>query len=208
MNQAYAYGARLAQQLLHQQAPIGADVGGCPVTDSRPPSVMKALLHITLPDGDGDGETAEERHFAPIWLALNAMAGINEWHIRRALKRAARGGCPPIPPLLASGVYYKEDPPGEENWKDCYAVLRDGHGDCDRLIAWRVAELRVAGIAAEPVIKWQRIPREMMIAIGHPASMVPADGIDMVHCMVRFPDGRIEDTSRLLGMGGNYTSAI
>lgn len=213
-SQAYQRGAQIAAQLMRAQALVGVDDAAsddpacaCPM-EGAPPSVMKALLHITLPDGDGDATTAEERHFAPIWLALNAMVGINEWHIRRSLKRAKQGLCAPIPPLFASGVFYQEDPPGEENWKDCYQVLRDGHGDCDRLIAWRVAELKVAGIDAEPVLKWQRIPRHMMIAVGHPPHTVPADGIDMVHCMVRFPDGRIEDTSKLLGMGGAYTSAI
>ena len=66
----------------------------------------------------------------------------------------------------------------------------------------------MSGVNAEPVLKWQRIPRDMMIAIGHPASSIPADGIDMVHCLVRFPDGRIEDTSKLLGMGGSFTDRV
>lgn len=205
MTDAFEQGARIAAALMSAE-PMSAepDPHACPTT-----SIFNALLHITLPDGDAnDPEVAEERHFAPIWLALQAMCVINEHHLRRSLRRAARGLCAPVPPLMESGVRYKEDPPGEENWKDCYAVLADGHGDCDRLVAWRVAELRVAGINAEPVLKWQKVPRWMMIQSGHPPDQVPEEGIDMVHCLVRFPDGRVEDTSKLLGMGGEFTSAI
>ena len=175
---------------------------------NRGGSMITPLMHITLPEDDG-----EDRHFAPIILALQAPIAINEWHIRRGLSRAAQGKGQPVPPLYASGVRYKEDPPGEENWKDCLAVLKDGFGDCDRLVSWRVAELRVAGIAAEPVIKWQQVPKDVMIGLGHPAHMVPEEGISMVHVCVGWPgwqqdESRVEDPSKLLGMGGNYTSGI
>jgi hypothetical protein len=170
--------------------------------------MLTPLLHISLPEDDG-----EDRHFAPIILALEAMVSINSWHIRRALKRAEKGEGTPIPPLYASGVRYKEDPPGEENWKDCLAVIKDGHGDCDRLCAWRVAELRAAGIAAEPIIKWQQVPRDVMISLGHPPDMVPAEGISMVHVLVGWPgwqkdDSLVEDPSKLLGMGGSFTNGV
>lgn len=92
--------------------------------------MITPLLHITLPETFDEDEHDEERHFAPIILALQAMIAVNEWHIRRALRRAEKGLGAPFPPLYASGVRYKEDPPGEENWKDCHAVLKDGHGDC------------------------------------------------------------------------------
>jgi len=161
------------------------------------------LFHITLPDGDGPA------HFAPLQIALEGLTKINEWHIRRNLKRAAKGLETPIPPLYASGVVYKEDPPGEENWKDCWACLRDGWADCDRLAAWRTAELRAMGIGAEPVLKWQWIPRAAMIALGYPAKLLGSSpGVWMVHCLVRFPDGTIEDPSKILGMGGSYTNKI
>lgn len=217
MSRAFQQGAQIAAAMMRQQAASRAGFGLCAQADETcecpdvhsPASTFNALLHITLPDGDGsDPEVAEERHFAPIWLALQAMCAINEWHIRRSIKRAKRGLCAPIPPLMASGVRYKEDPPGEENWRDCYAVLANGTGDCDQLVAWRVAELRAMGISAEPVLKWQRIPKQMMISLGHPAGQIPDGGVDMVHCLVRFPDGRIEDTSKLLGMGGSFTNAI
>jgi hypothetical protein len=161
------------------------------------------LFHISLPDSDGP------EHFAPLQIALEGLTKINEWHIARALKRAQKGLGNPIAPLYASGVVYKEDPPGEENWKDVHACIKDGHADCDRLAAWRTAELRVAGIPAEPVLKWQWIPRERMIATGYPPHLLRnAPGVWMVHCLVRWPDGHIEDPSKILGMGGNYTSKI
>jgi len=175
--------------------------------------MITPLLHITLPENSDEDVHDEERHFAPIILALQAMIAVNEWHIRRGLKRAEKGLGAPVPPLYASGVRYKEDPPGEENWKDCLAVIKDGHGDCDRLCAWRVAELRAAGIAAEPLIKWQQVPKDVMIGLGHPPDMVPEDGISMVHVLVGWPgwqsdESLVEDPSKLLGMGGEFTSGV
>jgi hypothetical protein len=93
--------------------------------------MLTPTLHITLPDDDDDGDgLGEYRHFAPILLALEAMITVNLYHIRRALKRAEKGFGAPIPPLYASGVYYEEDPPGHEDWRDCYTVLERGKGDC------------------------------------------------------------------------------
>ncbi len=48
---------------------------------------------------------------------------------------------------------------GHEDWLDAPAVLRQRHADCEDLAAYRAAELRVAGVDCEPVIKWQWIPR-------------------------------------------------
>jgi hypothetical protein len=80
--------------------------------------------------------------------------------------------------------------------------------NCDNLIGWRVAELRVAGVAADPVIKWQHLTREIAIKLGYPARMLSPDGLWLVHCCVRYPDGSIEDPSKILGMGGNYTNGV
>ena len=352
-------------------------------------------VHITLPENDDEGND-EERHFAPIIPLLEGVIKVNEWHIRRAIRRAQKGLGYPVPPLYASGVRYKEDPPGQENWKDCLAVLADGHGDClplttlvvrqvgalsspnnrggelvpmlalrvgecvmgdggwtdvqevvvtggkrvlslhldngcqlrcsrehklfrlrdgnreemragevrvgdvlasaaamdvhlvgdspdyrtairpetppavlraiantcrssrnvaprveriveegselcmdittgsgnfwlpepdvlvhncDRLVAWRTAELRVAGYPADPVIKWRQIPKDVMVGLGHPAHMIPQDGIHMVHVCVGLPGWQryahlyednplVEDPSKILGMGGSYTSRV
>jgi hypothetical protein len=353
-------------------------------------------VHITLPENDDEGND-EERHFAPIIPLLEGVIKVNEWHIRRAIRRAEKGLGYPIPPLYASGVRYQEDPPGQENWKDCLAVLADGHGDClplstlvvrqignaeslnnfagelipmlalrigdrvmgdgswtpvqevcvtggkrilalhldngcqlrcspehkvfrlkergaseeiragevrvgdslaspsslavslwenrpqykltfrpetplavlravantrrlnrsvaprverlveegselcmdiqtacgqfwlpesdvlvhncDRLVAWRTAELRVAGYPAEPIIKWKQIPKDVMVGLGHPAHMIPQEGIHMVHVCVGLPGWQryahlyednplVEDPSKRLGMGGSYTRSV
>jgi len=87
-------------------------------------------VHITLPEHFDEDDRDEERHFAPIIPLLDGLIKVNEWHMRRALRRAQKGLGYPIPPLYASGIRYKEDPPGQENWKDCLAVLADGFGDC------------------------------------------------------------------------------
>lgn len=164
--------------------------------------MMTPLVHLDLP------ETADGSHFAPIQILLEGMCKINEWYIRRSIKAAEKGEGLPIPPLYESGVRYKADPPGREDWKDCRAVLRDKHGDCDRLVAWRVGELRAVGIAAEPVLKWQWVPRDIMLEIGYPKRYVPKSGVWLVHCLVRWPDGSIEDPSKILGMKGNFLEAI
>jgi hypothetical protein len=181
--------------------------------------MIKPLVHVTLPENFDEDDLDEDRHFAPIIPLLEGLIKVNEWHIRRAIRRAQKGLGYPIPPLYASGVRYKEDPPGQENWKDCLAVLADGHGDCDRLVAWRVAELRVAGYPADPVIKWKQIPKHVMVSLGHPEHMVPEQGIQMVHVCVGLPGWQqyaqlyednplVEDPSKRLGMGGSYTSTI
>lgn len=161
-------------------------------------------LHITLPEDDG-----EARHFLPIALALKAMVEINTFHIRRAMKRFKEGTGMLVPPIYASGVRYRNDPPGQENWRDCYSVMAEGFGDCDNLVGWRVAELNAAGIPSEAKIKWQQIPKPLAIRLGlAPANMIPESGISMVHCVVQHPNGEIEDISKNLGMGGDYTNDL
>jgi len=176
------------------------------------PAVMKATWHISLP---ALGPYSEEVHFRPLLWMLKGMIAVNVEIMRWAWQRAAMGLSPPIPPLYASGVRYEEDKGGREDWRDCLAILSRGRGDCDNLVGYRCAELVVAGIPAEPVIKWQHIPREVAIRIkrpdgelAYPPKMVPDEGLWMVHCSVRHPNGFIEDVSKNLGMGGNYTSGV
>lgn len=197
--------------------------------------MTKMVWHLTLPDTDDDGE-GDPSHFAPFQIALEGLCKINEWHMKRALKRTARGAGVPVPPLYASGVRYQEDPPGREDWRDCFEVLARGVADCDQLVAYRVGELRANGTAAEPVLKWQFVPAELMVRMQKTAKdqhawaeklgwkisggkLVPArrdrapqKGLWMVHCLVRSPgpwgQERIEDPSKILGMGGNFTSSI
>lgn len=83
-------------------------------------------------------------------------------------------------PLFRSGVVYRKEPTGREQWQTAKDVLRSGAGDCEDLVAWRVAELVCAGEEARPLV------------------YRPRRGL--LHCVVRRADGRIEDPSKKLGM--------
>lgn len=189
---------------------------------------MKALMHVTLPPL---GPFSPAFHFAPLVALLEGVITVNRTHIRQSLNRAAASLGQPIPPLYASGVVYREDPFGQENWGDVLYVLQCGTCDCDRFILWRCAEIREAGVWAEPVIKWQHLTRPMAISVGYPADEVDPDGVWLVHCCVRWPErytvtpeahpllrawqdtvllrpsgDRVEDPSKELGMGGGFSS--
>ena len=161
--------------------------------------MMTPLLHLDLPDA-GAGDPA---HFALIQIVLEAVCRANEWLIRYYAKQGL-----PVPPLYMSGVRYASDPPGHEDWRTCISVLARGKGDCDNLVAWRVGELWAAGVACEPVLKWQWVPRQKMIELGYPARKLPKGGVWLTHCLVRYADGAVEDPSKELGMGGNFLEAI
>lgn len=77
----------------------------------------------------------------------------------------------------------------------CYDIQTSDHyvylpehdvtvSNCEDLCCWRAAELQAEGIAAHPVFVWRKIE----------------DGSHLYHIVVRYPDGRIEDPSRRLGM--------
>lgn len=192
---------------------------------------MKALMHVTLPPM---GPYSPAFHFAPLVALLEGVVELNRCHIRQSLNRAAAGLGDPIPPLYGAGIPYREDPFGQENWGDVLYCLQCGWADCDRLVLWRTAEVREAGVPVKPVIKWQHLTREMAIAVGYPADEVDPEGVWLVHCCVEWPavymtppvsahplvgawqrcvlmrpsDDPIEDPSKELGMGGSFTSAV
>jgi hypothetical protein len=90
-----------------------------------------------------------------------------------------------IPPLYKANVVYKREPKGQETFNDITVIRYLGHGDCAHLAAWRVAELRNSGENADLRIAWK----------------VTRRGKRLFHVQVRRADGRIEDPSKLLGMG-------
>jgi hypothetical protein len=116
--------------------------------------------------------------------ALNAMVRANQLY----LASEAYAGRP-VPPLYSSGVRYAEEPWNKdgarvEEFADIPTVLARKWGDCDDLAPWRCAELRAQGEAAKIRISWKptRLGR-------------------LFHVVVRRADGRVEDPSRVLGMG-------
>jgi len=98
------------------------------------------------------------------------------------LAAAIRSGRP-LPRLYASGVRYQREPLGVEEWRSPREVLAHGNGDCEDLAAYRAAEIQV----------YDRVPARAVCYSPRPL---------LIHCVVRWPDGRIEDPSRKLGMGG------
>ena len=90
-------------------------------------------------------------------------------------------GSDPVPPLFMSGVRYAVD----NRWLDVGACRKQGKADCKSLVAWRVAELRLAGEHASPRVIRQRERK---------------DGRAMWHVLVRRGNGTLEDPSRILGM--------
>lgn len=87
-----------------------------------------------------------------------------------------------IPPLYGGTIRYAREPGGQEDWKTARDVAAHGYGDCEDLATYRAAEYWVRGIKAMP----------------HVLTITPR----LRHVVVRLPDGKIEDPSKKLGMGG------
>ena len=109
-------------------------------------------------------------------ILLDCLTKICEAYLRRH---------PRTPALYESGVKYLEEPPGAEDWDDIPTTIAMEVTDCETLACWRAAELRTrGGIAAEAVFS-----REAQ-----------DNGTQLYHILVRYPDGTVEDPSRILGM--------
>lgn len=99
------------------------------------------------------------------------------------LRGAARAGRP-YPLLYNSGVRYRREETGKEAWQLPRDTLAKGFGDCEDLAAgWRVPELWMLGEEGARI---------------HLKVVNPL----LRHIQVRRADGKIEDPSKLLGMGG------
>ena len=110
--------------------------------------------------------------------ALEFLVGLNRMQIRRSGGR--------IPPLYQAGVRYKREGRTiagrpKEVWRLIPQVMQHREGDCEDLTSWRIAELREKGINARPHLTRHG---------------------NMFHVRVKYPDGRIEDPSKVLGMKG------
>lgn len=93
---------------------------------------------------------------------------------RLEIERGLVGG------LYQSGVRYRREDPGREDWQTAAQTFALGYGDCEDLVIWRVAELRDAGIDAWPIVL--PIRRRLW------------------HVVVEHADGYHEDPSAALGM--------
>jgi hypothetical protein len=95
---------------------------------------------------------------------------------------------PGLPNLYQGGCYYEVEPAGREDWQDVITNFRRKSADCEDLACHRAAELQVrSGVNA-----WPRFTRRKR-----------SNGSHLYHIQTRYPDGSIEDPSRVLGMGQN-----
>lgn len=79
--------------------------------------------------------------------------------------------------------HYEFEPPHTDNWQDIAECMALGHGDCEDLAAWRIAELRVQGE-----------PAQVRIVHSNYADHT------LYHIQVLRGDSSVEDPSVLLGM--------
>lgn len=91
---------------------------------------------------------------------------------------------PSAPPLYESGVRYRREPRGVEEWRTLPELLASGYGDCEDLATARAAELNVTGEDPDAF-----------------AFARPTRKRGLWHIVVARGDGTIEDPSRVLGMG-------
>lgn len=148
-------------------------------------SNTRICFNIQRPDTADTRIQGRRGPFAPVLMSLQTLVAINLWQLRQK----------DYPRLYASGIYYKSEPPAVE-WHDIPSLLKLGYGDCKDLAAYRIAELEhYYGIVCKPCIKWKFINYPMK---GY------SQRILLIHVMVLWPNGTIEDPSRILGMGGEY----
>lgn len=114
------------------------------------------------------GREASEYSLSLLTPVLLAIAQINLEYLRAH---------PGTPLLYLAEVRYEERP----EWLDISAALDEGYADCKTFVPWRVAELRMRGIAAVPHLE-RRLTGSF-------------------HARVQWPDGRLEDPSVAKGMG-------
>jgi hypothetical protein len=121
-------------------------------------------------------QTEEDRDYSRrrlLWL-LESLCQINRIYLELY---------PDTLPLYQSNIVYAVE--DGEIFRDIPSIMDDGCGDCDCLSGWRIAELQAIGINARPYLKWRR-----------------ENGKTIFHALVMWPDGKVEDPSLALGMGG------
>lgn len=114
-------------------------------------------------------------------LSVEVLAAANEVLFRRH---------PATPGVYESRVFYYRPEPADEDddFDDWAVVLERGYGDCEDLVAARIAELRVRhGVAARA-----GFDRRMVQTAKGPQ--------ERIHTWVLHPDGSREDIARALGM--------
>lgn len=136
-------------------------------------------IEFNLPHVFNPGSNPEENAYALMAL-LDCLTRLNQAYLMHNV----------APTLYGSGVVYGRT----KIWETIPAVMARGYGDCKSLTAWRIAELRAAGVDCNPVFRW------------NPRKSNP-DVLDF-HILVQRMDGVFEDPSKVLGMGQNENGPI
>lgn len=130
-----------------------------------------------------------------------------------------------VPPLYKSGVYWEAEKPqgrtacpegeGQELFLGIRQVLNQGFADCEDVASWRCAELRLGLVPPTPGLPpFEGHPE--VTAFPQPYKLRPVGPAVLpafyarktgpqaitIHIVVAWPNGYIEDPSRVLGMGG------
>lgn len=124
---------------------------------------MRASLHIPSPLDE-----------ASLTAALVGLTAYNAEWLRAH---------PSAPSLYASGVRYKREDKGREDWQTLPELLARGHGDCEDLAAALAAELQVSGEDPDAAAVATHVREGLW------------------HIRVLRGDGTTEDPSAVLGMG-------
>lgn len=131
---------------------------------------------FVIPDFDGERNPARSKAY--LRILCDALTSLDMVYLRAH---------PATPTLYQSGVRYLRDRPDQEDWQTVPEVLFRGGADCKSLAAWRAAELRIRGIPAFCQFRWRG-----------------KEDRATFHIEVQYPDGRIEDPSKILGMGREH----
>lgn len=96
----------------------------------------------------------------------------------------------PLKPFYSYKIRYKPEPLTSlaEEWVDPCTVVERGHGDCDDLVIFRLAQILIAcGYDCKdltaPLPAWPSVAREV--------------GTGKYHVMIGFPDGSWEDPAKI-----------
>ncbi len=144
------------------------------------------MLDISAQLGTFDGPMHPDQMATLIGGWVNALVATNLVYLQMY---------PDTVPLYQSGVYYKEEPIGYEDFFDIPTVLKQGFADCEDLAAWRAAEYLSVGEMAYIVVTWEAIQHNN-------------GDIDILfHVRVQTQYG-VEDPSARLGMNSMWGSRL
>lgn len=148
------------------------------------------------------------------------------WALIYANEAYLQGTPDKVPALYASGIHWEEEVPlgrsacpsrttGQELFLGIGQIREQGHADCEDVVAWRCSELRLGRVPPTPGLPpfpghppvtafkqpYKLRSRGPAVLPGYYSRVTGPQQITL-HIVVCWPGGRIEDPSRVLGMGG------